>query len=94
MEQVEFAGLVVLKFYSDTCAPCKRIVTIIKKMQEEFQSVKIYNVDIEEDYQLAKRFSVKSVPTLVFLNGEKEQSRIDGLANTETIRKSFKALVG
>ena len=94
METITFNGLVVIKFYTDSCMPCKRLKPVIEKMEKEFPSVKIYSVNIEEDYKLAKQFRIKSVPTMVFLNGETELQRIEGLANTENTRKAFKSLAG
>jgi thioredoxin 1 len=94
MESITFSGLLVLKFYSDTCAPCKRLNPIIEKMTKEFPSVKIYNINIDEDYKLAKDLRIMSVPTLVFMSGDKENQRIEGLANTETVRKTFKCFAG
>ena len=94
METITYSGLTVIKFYTDTCVPCKRLKPVLDKMEKEFPNIKIYNVNIEDDYKLAKQFRVKSVPTLVFLNGETEVQRIDGIANTESIRKAFKTLAG
>ncbi len=94
METITFNGLVVIKFYTDSCMPCKRLKPVIEKMEKEFPSVKIYSVNIEEDYKLAKQFRIKSVPTMVFMNGETELQRIEGLANTENTRKAFKSLAG
>jgi len=94
METIDFAGLLVLKFYSNSCAPCKRITPILEKMKKEFQDVKIYSLNIEEEYKLAKQFKIMSVPTLLFMNGEHEANRLEGLVNTETIRKAFKGLKG
>jgi len=94
METITYSGLTVIKFYTDTCLPCKRLKPVLDKMEKEFPNIKIYNVNIEDDYKLAKQFHIKSVPTLVFLNGENEVQRIDGITNTESIRKAFKTLAG
>jgi len=87
------SGLSVLKFSADWCAPCKRLQTIVDKMGKEFPDITIYNVDIDNDFEVAKKYSIKSVPSLLFFDNGKEQNKIEGLEKTETIRKAFKALM-
>jgi thioredoxin 1 len=90
--EIDFVGYVVLKFESDTCAPCKKLNPIVDKMKNEFENVKIYIINIEKEYKLAKQFKIMSLPTLLFFNGEKEVSRLEGLVKTDIVRKSFKNL--
>lgn len=94
METIDFTGLLILKFYSDTCAPCKRLNVILEKMKKEFPTIEIYSLNIDKDYKMAKQYKIMSVPTLIFMNGNHETSRLEGLSNTETIRKTFKSFSG
>lgn len=87
------SGLSVLKFSAEWCAPCKRLQTIVDKMEKEFPDIAIYNVDIDNDFEIAKKYSIKIVPTLLFFDGGKEQKKIEGLEKTDAVRKAFKALV-
>lgn len=92
-DDLQLIGLSVVKFYGEWCAPCKKIDTVLIKMEKEFESIKIYSVDIDKQIQFAKKYRIMSVPTLIFFNGEKEfGERIVGLVSTEQIRKSFKKL--
>jgi len=86
-------GLSVLKFSAEWCAPCKRLQTIVDKMEKEFPDIKIYNVDIDSDFETAKKYNIKTVPTLMFFNKGKEQQKLEGTEKTEIIRKAFKALI-
>lgn len=92
MTDIDFNGLVVLKFYATWCEPCKRLSTIVSKMEKEFPNVKLYNVDIDVDFDLAKKHTIMSVPTMVFLNDGKEKTRLVGMTKTEIVRKAFKLL--
>lgn len=87
------SGLSVLKFSAEWCALCKRTQTIIDKMKKEFPDIAIYNVDIDNDFEVAKKYSIKSVPSLLFFNNGKEQNKIEGLEKTDIVRKAFKALL-
>ena len=86
------SGLSVLKFSAEWCAPCKRMQTIIDKMGKEFPDITIYNVDIDTDFEVAKKYNIKSVPTIVFFKEGKQLNKIEGLEKTDAVRKAFKGL--
>ncbi len=91
---LQLVGLSVVKFYGEWCAPCKKIDTVLLKMEKEFETIKIYSVDIDKQIKFAKKYRIMSVPTLIFFNGEKEfGDRLVGLCSTEQIRKAFKKLI-
>ena len=54
--------LVVVDFFATWCGPCKMLSPTVEKMAE----VHFYKVDIDEDMDLATRFKVMSVPTLLY----------------------------
>ena len=90
--ELKLIGFYVIKFSAEWCQPCKRIETIVSKMEKEFPEVKIYCVDIDKFTKLAQKYKVMSLPTMIFFNGEIEQSKMVGVENTENIRKAFKSL--
>ena len=55
----------VLKFSATWCGPCKILATTLKGM------VGITDIDIEKDMEKARKYNVRSVPTLVFLKNGK-----------------------
>jgi len=87
------SGLSVLKFSAEWCAPCKRMQAIVDKMEKEFSKIVIYNIDIDIDFEVAKKYNIKSVPTLMFFDNGKECCKIEGLEKTEVVRKAFKGLL-
>ncbi len=90
--ELKLVGLTVLKFTAEWCAPCKRFDSILQKMEKEFPEVKFIYVDIDKCTKTAQKYRVKSVPTLVFFNGEEEScERVVGVIQTEPIRKIFKS---
>ena len=56
----------VVDFYADWCGPCKMLAPTVEKMAELHPEVHFYKVDIDEDMDLATRFKVMSVPTLLY----------------------------
>ncbi len=89
-QELNLNGFTTIKFYTKWCAPCKRLDSILTKMEGEFQNVTIYCVDIDKFHKIAQKYKVMSVPTMVFFNDKKEVNRIAGLVLTEPLRKAFK----
>ncbi len=91
---LKLVGLTILKFTAEWCAPCKRFDSILQKMEKEFPEVKFIYVDIDKCTKTAQKYRVKSVPTLIFFNGEEEcGDRVVGVVQTDPIRKIFKSFV-
>jgi len=89
--ELKLVGLTVLKFTAEWCAPCKRLDSILQKMEKEFTDVKFIYVDIDKCTKLAQKYRIKSVPTLAFFNGEEESGeRVVGVIMTDPLRKIFK----
>jgi thioredoxin len=85
---------VVLKFYSDTCPPCRQLAPILNKLAEEYASrVKTLAVNIGNTPEIAEPFAVRAVPTVLFLKGGKEVDRLVGLHPESDYRKAWDALL-
>lgn len=71
-EEVEAAsGLVLLDFYATWCGPCKMLAPVLDAISEEMADVKVCKSDVDEASDLAAKFGVQSIPTVVlFKNGE------------------------
>ncbi|KKI92231.1 thioredoxin [Bacillus sp. SA1-12] len=64
---------VVLKFVTDWCPDCKRMDMFLPTVFEEIGSVTMYQIDKDEFPELAEKYTVMGIPSLlVFKNGEKQ----------------------
>ena len=62
---------VVVDFFADWCGPCKMLAPVIDEIAGEVRDAKVGKVNVDEQGELAARFGVMSIPTLiVFKNGE------------------------
>lgn len=59
--------LVAVDFFATWCGPCKMLSPVAERMAETYKDVHFYKVDIDEEPELAERFRVMSVPTLIYL---------------------------
>ena len=58
---------VLLDFFASWCGPCRMVGPILDEIAEEREDIKVCKVDIDEQPELASRYRIMSVPTLMVL---------------------------
>ena len=78
----------ILKFESDSCPQCKALSATLERIFKE-NKIDIKNIDIEEDnnQDLIRKYNIRSIPTLIFLNEDQEYNRLVGNQSYATINK-------
>ena len=62
---------VLIDFWAGWCGPCKMLSPVVDQIAEENPDIKVGKVDVDAEAELAIKFNVMSIPTLiVFKNGE------------------------
>ncbi len=62
---------VFVDFYADWCGPCKMVGPIVEELAGERTDVKFIKVNVDDLPEVAERFGIMSIPTLIyFKNGE------------------------
>ena len=69
---------VLIDFYADWCGPCRMVGPIIEEIAEERDDVIVGKINVDNDPELAERFNVFSIPTIVVLKDGEEVNRIMG----------------
>lgn len=79
-------------FWATWCPPCKELKPTIEALEKEYEGkIEIKSINVDENKDLAQKFEVKAIPTLVFLDAKgNELSRIVGLVPKDTIVGRFK----
>ena len=78
-------GIVLVDFYAIWCGPCKMMHPIIDEVANNNQDIKIIKVNVDNHEELARNYSVMSIPTLIlFKDGEIIEKSI-GFTPKETL---------
>lgn len=86
-EVINCGGVVVVDFYADWCGPCKMIAPILEELSEELTGkAKITKVNVDENDELAAKFSIRSIPTLIIFKDGKEAEKIVGFSSKDALK--------
>ena len=77
----------LLDFSASYCGPCQQMLPILQRM--EHSGFPVRQIDITKEPELAKRFSVDRIPTLVLMVEGKEVERFVGLRSEDELRQAM-----
>ncbi len=76
----EKAGLAMVDFWAEWCGPCRMLGPTIEDLAAKYEGrALVAKVNVEEEPELAGRFGVANIPTVVFLKNGLEIDRLVGL---------------
>ena len=69
---------VLLDFWAPWCAPCRMVVPIIEEIASEHADIKVGKINVDEQPELANKFGIMSIPTLVVMKNGKIIQQVSG----------------
>lgn len=89
-EIINSAVPVVVDFWATWCGPCQLQGPELEKFEAEYgDKVKVAKINVDEQPELASKFGVASIPTLVKFEGGAEASRVVGFNDMAGLAKAF-----
>lgn len=83
--------VVLVDFFATWCGPCRMLSPILEEVSEEANGeYEIVKVDVDESYDLAKKFGIMSVPTMIIFQDGVEAEKIIGLRSKDDIVETIK----
>jgi thioredoxin 1 len=77
---------VLVDFYADWCGPCKMIAPLLEEVAQEATDARVVKVNVDDNPQLAARYGISSIPSLlVFKDGEVVGQQV-GLVNKSQLK--------
>ncbi len=72
-------GLVLIDFWAEWCAPCRMLGPIFEELSGELEQIKFAKLDVTANEELAQRFGVMSIPTIILMKDGIEVDRMTGV---------------
>ena len=76
---------VLVDFFASWCGPCKMLSPVIDSFAEEFPQYKVCKINVDEEQELAQKYGVMSIPTLVVIKDGEVASKAVGYRRKEQI---------
>lgn len=77
---------VLVDFWASWCGPCRMVSPIVDEISEERSDIKVGKVNVDEEPELAQKFGIMSIPTLlVFKGGELANQQIGAVPKEQIL---------
>jgi thioredoxin 1 len=88
-EVSQFPGTVMVDFWAEWCGPCRMVAPIVDELAEAYQGrVKVAKLNTDEAPDIAGRFGIRSIPTMLFFkNGEMVQQLVGAYPKSKIVEK-------
>lgn len=92
-EVLEQDGVTLVDFWAPWCGPCRLLGPIIEDLSQEYEGkIKIVKLNVDEN-EIAGRYGIQSIPTLLFFKGGEVIDSVIGLQSKEALSRRIDSLI-
>jgi len=93
-EQTTKEGVSLVDFWAPWCGPCRMIAPVIEELATEFEGkANICKVNSDEEQDLAVKFGVRSIPTILFMKDGVVVDQMIGAASKQAFSDKLNSLI-
>lgn len=76
-----------LKFTGSWCSPCKQLAPIMEQVKQH--GIKVEEIDVDDQSDLAEKYNIRSIPTVILDDNGREINRLVGVKNADEYIENF-----
>lgn len=85
-DQLIANGLTLVDFYADWCGPCKMLAPVLEQLANEITDVNIIKLNVDHSREIAQRFGVMSIPTIILFKDGNQIAQTVGFQPKERLK--------
>ena len=94
-EVVKSQGLVMVDFWATWCGPCKIVAPVVEELAKEYEGkVTFAKLNTDENPDIASRYSIRGIPTLMFFKDGKVMDQVVGAVPKGQHKSKLDSLLG
>lgn len=93
-ESLKSGEAMVVDFWAEWCGPCRMVTPIIEELSAEYEGkVKIGKMNVDENNEIPMKYSVRNIPTILFIKGGEVVERKVGAQSKAILKEAVEKLL-
>jgi thioredoxin 1 len=93
-EVINAQGLVMIDFWAAWCGPCRMISPTVEELAKEYTGkVKVMKLNTDENSEIASRYKIMGIPTIMFFKGGAKLDQIVGVVPKQQLKAKLDSLL-